>query len=114
MQLKRIQNSSIKTFLTSFITNALVFAAAIVTVVITFIIIYMLTSQSKLKTLVANIALQCVKAIDALNRKNQGTQRCDFGMLKFPMVLNLAIVILMILVKMKKSKIFQGHFFAIW
>ena len=72
----------------------------------------MLTGQSKLKTLVANIALQCVKAIDALNPKNQGTQSCDFGMLKFPMVLNLTIVVLMILVKIKKSKIFQGHFFS--
>ena len=71
----------------------------------------MLTGQSKLITLVANVALQCVKAIDALNRKNQGTPSCDFGMLKFLMVLNLAIVILMILVKMKNSKIFQGHSF---
>ena len=47
--------------------------------------------------LVANITLQHVKAIDALNTKNQGTQGCDLGMLKFPMVLNLAIVVLMIL-----------------
>ena len=33
-------------------------------------------------------------------------------MLKFLMVLNLAIVVLMILVKIKKSKICQGHFFS--
>ena len=52
----------------------------------------MLTGQSKLKMLVANISLQCVKAIDALNPKNQGTQSCDNGMLKFLMILNLIIV----------------------
>ena len=112
IQKEKNQNSSIKTFINSFVTIVLVFMAAIVTVVIMFSIIYIITSQSKLKTLVDNIALQCVKAIDALNTKNQGTQGCDFGMLKFLMVLNLAIVVLMILVKIKKSKIFQGHFFS--
>ena len=90
----------------------LVFTLALVTVVIMFITIYMLTCQSKLKTLVANIALQCAKAIDTLNVKNQGTQSCDIGMLKFMMVLNLAIVILLILVKMKKSKFFEGYYFS--
>ena len=52
----KIQNSSIKTFLTSFAADALVFAAALITVVIMLPIIYMLTGQSKLKTLIANIA----------------------------------------------------------
>ena len=33
-------------------------------------------------------------------------------MLKFLMILNLAIFILLILAKIKKSKIFQGHFFS--
>ena len=114
IQKQKNQNSSIKTFINSFITYVLVFIAAIVTVVIMFIIIYIVTSQSKLKMLAANIALQCVKAKDALNTKNQGTQGCDFGMVKFLMILNLAIVVLMILVKIKKSKIFQGHFSPIW
>ena len=108
----KIQNSNIKTFLTTFDADALVFIAALLTVVITFMIIYMLTGQSKLKMLVVNIALQCVNAIEALNPKNKGTQNCDFGMLKFLMILNFIIVILMILVKLKKSRIFQGHFFS--
>ena len=112
MQEKNTQSSKFKTFLTRFITNVLVFAVALVAVVIMFIIIYMLTGQSKLKMLAANIALQCVKAIEALNPKNQDTQSCSIGMLKFLMILNLVIVILKILVKIKKSKIFQGHFFS--
>ena len=112
IQKQKNQNSSIKPFINSFVTDLLVFTAALLTVAITFIIIYIITSQSKLKTLVANIALQCVKAIDELNTKNQGAQGCYLGMLKFLMVLNLAIVVLMILVKIKKSTIFHGHFFS--
>ena len=108
----KTQNSNIKTIINSFVTDLLVFTAALVTVVITFIIIYSITGQSKLKTLVANIAIQCVKAIDALHAKNQGTQGCNLGMLKFLMVLNLAIVVFMVFVKIKRSKIFQGHFFS--
>ena len=59
------QNSKFKTFISRYIKDLLVFIAAILTVLIMFIVIYMFTGQSKLKTLVANIALQCVKAIDA-------------------------------------------------
>ena len=65
------KNSNLKKFISSFIVDALVFAAALLTVVITFIIIYILSAQSKLKTLVANIALQCVKAIEAADPKGQ-------------------------------------------
>ena len=108
----KIKNSNFKTFITSFIVDVFIFAAALLTVVIMFIVIYMFSVQSKLKTLVANIALQCVKAIETLNSKNQGTQNCEFGLVKFLMVLNMIIVILMALVKLKKSRIFQGHFFS--
>ena len=59
-----------------------------------------------------HIALQCVKAINALNTKNQDKQDCDLNMFKFLMILNLAMVVLMILMKIKKSKIFQGQFFS--
>ena len=61
----KIQISNIKTFISSFVAEVLVFAAALLSVVITFIIIYILSGESKLKTLVANIALQHVKAIEA-------------------------------------------------
>ena len=108
----KIKNSNIKTFITIFIADVLVFAAALLTVVIMFIVIYMFSGQSKLKTLVANIALQHVKAIEALNPKNHSTHNCEFGLVKFLMVLNLIVVILMTFIKLKKSKIFQSHFFS--
>ena len=72
-------------------------------------IIYILSSQSKLKTLVANIALQCVKAIEAVDPKGQ--QNCEFGLVKLLMILNLIIIALMALTKFRKNRIFQGHFF---
>ena len=104
----KIQNS--KSFISSFIADVLVFMAALLTVVITFIIIYILSGQSKLKSLVANIALQCVNAIEALDPKSQ--QNFDFGLIKLLIILNLVIVALMALTKIKKGKIFQEHFFS--
>ena len=41
------------------------FTAALVTVIITIVMIYMVRGQSKLKALVANIALQHTKAVEA-------------------------------------------------
>ena len=79
------QNYKLKTFISSFIMDALVFEAALLTVIITFIIIYMLSGQSKLKMLLANIALQCVKAIEVADPKNQKA-KCGFGIVKFLIV----------------------------
>ena len=75
-----------------------------------FIIIYILSGQSKLKTIVANIALQYVKAIEAVDPKDQ--QNCEFGLVKLLMILNLIITALMAFTKLRKSRIFQGHFFS--
>ena len=101
-------NSKLRTFISSYIADALVFAAALLTVVMTFIIIYMLSGQSQLKTLVANIALQHVKAIEVANPKNQETN-CEFSTVNLLMLLNLVIVTFMALAKIRKSRIFKGH-----
>ena len=57
------QTSKFRTFITSFITDTLVFLAALLTVIVTSVVIYMTRGRSKLKTLVANIALQCIRVI---------------------------------------------------
>ena len=54
----------------------LVFIAAILTVFIIFVIIYIITGWSKLKVLVTTMALQRVRAMDALNTNKQ-TQNCN-------------------------------------
>ena len=71
----------------------------------------MLSGQSKLKTLVANIALQHVKVIEVANPKNQETNH-EFGIVKFLMLLNLVIVTPMALAKFRKTRIFKGQLFS--
>ena len=46
-----------------------------------FVIIYVLTGQSKLKALMTTMALQRVRAVEALNRDRQ-VQNCNSGLLK--------------------------------
>ena len=52
------ENSKFQSFLNSFLANVLIFTAALITLIITLIIIYIVCRQSKLKALVANIAMQ--------------------------------------------------------
>ena len=52
------ENSKFQLFLNSFLANVLIFMAALITLIITLIIIYIVYGQSKLKALVANIAMQ--------------------------------------------------------
>ena len=105
------QNSKFKSFITSFIADALVFSAALLTVFVTLVVIYMINGQSKLKTLVSNIALQCIKAIEALNPKYQDVH-CDLGVLKFIMILIFVVVIILAFDKFRNSRIFRGHLFS--
>ena len=104
----KIPNS--KHFISSFIVDALVLAAVLLTVIISFIVLYMISGQLKLKTLVTNIALQCIKAIEAFNPNVQHTH-CDLGMLKFIIILILIGVIILIIGKFRKSRIFKGQWF---
>ena len=76
-------------------------------VIVTLAVIY-ISGQSKLKMLMANIALQCIQVIEALNAKYQDTH-CDFGMLKLIMMLNSVIVVILAFGKLRKSRIFRGH-----
>ena len=71
----------------------------------------MISNQSKLQMLVTNIALQHVKAIEAFNPNVQHTQ-CDFGVLKFIVIIILIGVINFIFGKFKKSRIFKGQLFS--
>ena len=97
-------------FLSSYIVDVIVFATGILSVILAFVITYMLYKQSKLKSLVANMALHCVKTIEAATLKE--IEDCNFGVMKFLIILNLAMTALLILIKVKKSRVFQGHLFT--
>ena len=89
----------------------LVFIVAILIVFIIFVIIYIITGQSKLKALVATMALQRLRAIDTLHTNKQ-IQNCNSELLKILMILNLAIVVSPVLRKIRKSVFFQGQLFS--
>ena len=84
--------SKFRSFINSFLIDMLVFIVAILTVFILFVIIYIIMGQSKLKVLVATLALQRVRAVEALNTNRQ-TQNCNSELLKILMILNLVIVV---------------------
>ena len=47
--------------------DMLLFIAALITIVVTLVVMYMVCRQSKLMALVANIALQHTKVVEAAN-----------------------------------------------
>ena len=81
------------------------------TVFIIFVIIYIVTGHSKLKALVATMALQRVRAVEALHT-NRPTQNCNSELLKILMILNLVMVVSLLLGKIKKSVFFRGQPFS--
>ena len=101
---KTIKEPTFSAFLSSYIADIIVFATGMLSVVLTFVITYMLCGQSKLKSLLANMALQCVKTIEAAAIRE--TESCDFETIKLLIILNLVITALLILIKIKKSRLF--------
>ena len=97
--------SKFRMFINTFLVDTLIFIAAILTMFLAFVIIYVLTGQSKLKALMTTVALQIVRAIKALNTDRQ-IQNCNSGLLKVLMILNLVIVALLLLRKIKRSIFF--------
>ena len=98
-------------FINSFLGDMLIFIAMILTVFLILMIIYILTGQSKLKTLITTMALQRVRAVEALNTDRQN-QNCNSGLIKVLMILNLVIVLSLLLRKIKRSVFFQGQPFS--
>ena len=105
------KSSKFRTFITSFIADTLVYSAALLTVIVTLVVIYMISGQSKSKMLAANIALQCIRTIEAFNPKHQDIH-CDLGVLKYIMILILVLVIILAFGKLRKSRIFRGQLFS--
>ena len=73
--------------------------------------IYIVTGHSKLKTLVTNIALQYIKTVEAA-ALNPNYVICENGLVRILMNINLEIVTLMALAKLRKSRIFKGRLFS--
>ena len=100
-----------KGFISSFIADIIGFAAALLTIIMALVVIYIVTGHSKLKTLVANIALQCIKTVEAA-ALNPNHIICENGLEKILLIINLVIVTIMAIVKLRKSGIFKGKLFS--
>ena len=74
----------------------------------------MVCGQSKLKTLVANIALQCAKGIEAADAKYQDIYcACKIQWYIIGMLLIIMLgMIYLVTNKFKKSSLFKGHLFS--
>ena len=98
-------------FINSFLVDTLIFIAAILTIFLALVIIYILTGQSKLRTLMSTITLQRIRTMEALNT-DKPVQNCNSGLLKILLILNLVIVVSLLLRKIKKNILFWGHSFS--
>ena len=103
--------SSFKGFISSFIADTIGFAAVLLTIIMALVVIYIVTGHSKLKMLVANIALQCIKTVEAA-ALNPNHIICESGLEKILLIINLVIVTIMAFVKLRKSRIFKGKLFS--
>ena len=105
-----IKEPTFNTFLSSYMIDVIMFVTGILTVILTFVIMYMLCRQSKLKAIVANLALQCIKTVEAAVIKEINS--CNLELIQLLIILNLVLTVSLVLVKLKKSKVFQGHLFT--
>ena len=99
-------------FLDSFLVDVLLFIAALITMIITLVVMYMVCRQSKLKALVANLALQHTKAVEATD---PATRYCicepNWYIVGLLLIILLGITYL-VMKKIGKSCLFKGHLFS--
>ena len=106
---KSMKEPTFNTLLSSYMVDVILFVTGILTVILTFIIMYMLCRQSKLKSVVVNLALQHVKTEVATIKE---FNNCNLELIQLLIMLYLILTILLVLAKLKKSKVFQGHIFT--
>ena len=105
-----IKEPTFNTFLSSYMVDVVLFVTGILTVIMTFIIRYTLCRQSKQKSIVANLALQHVKTVEAAAIKKSNNNNLE--LIQLLIILNLILTVLLVSIKLKKSRVFQGHLFT--
>ena len=88
-------NIKFSSFLNSFMVDVFLYVTTLMTIIITLVVIYVVCSQSKLKTLVTNIALQHLKRVEATDLRFQDvycTCKIQWYMLALLVLILLGIV----------------------
>ena len=104
------QSSKFGSFLNSFLADVLLFSAALVTIIITLVAIYVVCRQSKLKILVANIAFQHIKGLEAADPRYRDiycTCKMQWHIIGMLLIILLGMIYL-VTNKIKKSNLFGG------
>ena len=99
--------SIFKGFISNFIADIIGFAIALLTIITALVVIFIVTIHSKLKTLVANIVLQCIKTVEATSL-NPDHIICESGLEKMLLIINLTAITIMAIA----SRIFKGKLFS--
>ena len=102
--------SNFKAFISSFIADIIGFATALLTIITSLVVIYIVTGHSKIKTLVAYIALQCIRTVDA-TALNPDHIICESGLEKMLLIINLAVLTIKAIAKVRKSRILKENCF---
>ena len=103
--------SNFKGFISSIIADIIGFVAALLFIITALVVIYIVTSHFKLKTLVANIALQCIRTVEVA-ALNPDHIICETGLEKMLLIIHLAVMTIMSTAKVRKSRIFKGKLFS--
>ena len=95
--------SNFKGFISSFVADIIGFATDLLTIITALVVIYIVTGHSKLKTLVTNIVIQCIKTVEAA-ALNPNHIICESGLEKILLIINLVIVTIMAFAKLRKKQ----------
>ena len=91
------------------------FVAALITVIVTLVVIYVICSHTKLKTLVANTALQHIRGVEATDPNRFQDIYCTCKIQWYTLAMLLLILLGMIFIvtsKVRKFNLFRGHMFS--
>ena len=108
------QSSKFGSSLNSFLADVLLFSAALVTIIITSVVIYVICRQSKLKTLVASIALLHIKSTEAVDPRFQETyltRKMQWHVIGVLFIILLGMIYL-VTKRVKRSSLFGGCLFS--
>ena len=103
--------SNFKDFISSFTADIIGFATTLLTIRTALVVIYIVTGYSKLKTLVTNIALQHIRTV-GVTAPQPKSHHCESGLEKMLLIVNVIVVTIMAITKLRKSRIFKGKLFS--
>ena len=105
-------SSKFGSFLDSCMVDMLLFTVALITIVVTLVVMYMVCGQSKLKALVANIALQHTKAAEAADSPTRYCIREPNWYIVGLLLIMLVGITYLVMCKFRKSSLFKGYLFS--